>query len=69
MKTVNETKTNGPKDLKKKRESPPRRSPREIFQQGAGSSGVLVRDPVTTLGTCCCNFSQGQGRTNGEKPA
>jgi hypothetical protein len=41
-------KTKGPKDLKMKWDSPPRRPLREILQQGAGSSGVLVRDPVTT---------------------
>jgi hypothetical protein len=41
-------KKNGPKDQKKKRDSPPRRSLREILQQGAGSSGVPARDLVAT---------------------
>jgi hypothetical protein len=36
------TKTSGPKDLKKKRDSPTRRSLREILQQGVGSSGALL---------------------------
>jgi hypothetical protein len=48
METVNKTKTNDPKDLKKKRDSSPRSSLREILQQGAGSSGVPVRGPVAT---------------------
>jgi hypothetical protein len=39
METVNKTKTNGPKDLKKKRDSPPRRSLREILQQGLEAPG------------------------------
>jgi hypothetical protein len=33
-------KTTGQKELKYKRDSPTMRSPREIFQQGAGSSGA-----------------------------
>jgi hypothetical protein len=47
MKTATKIKT-GPKDLKQKRDSPPRRSLREIFQQGAGSSGAPSRRPVAT---------------------
>jgi hypothetical protein len=46
-----ETKTkkkNVPKDLKRKRDSRSKRSLREIFQQGAGSSGTLLRVPVST---------------------
>jgi hypothetical protein len=39
-------KTNAPKDLKKKRDFPPKRSLREILQQGIGSSMVAARDPV-----------------------
>jgi hypothetical protein len=41
-------KTNDLKVLKKKRDSPPKRSLREILQQGAGSSGVPARDAVAT---------------------
>jgi hypothetical protein len=41
-------KTNGRKDLKKKRDSPPKRFLREILQQRAGSSGIPARDPVAT---------------------
>jgi hypothetical protein len=47
MDTNTKTKT-GPKDLKQKRDSPPRRSLREILQQGAGSSGAPPRRPVVT---------------------
>jgi hypothetical protein len=47
METVTKIKT-GPKDLKQKRDSPPRRSLREILQQGAGSSGAPSRRPVAT---------------------
>jgi hypothetical protein len=46
-----ETKSNkrtGPKNLKEKRDSPPRRSLQEILQQGAGSSGAPLRGPVAT---------------------
>jgi hypothetical protein len=38
----------GPKDLKQKRDSPPRRSLREMLQQGAGSSGAPLRGPAAT---------------------
>jgi hypothetical protein len=38
----------GPQALKRKRDSPSRRSLREILQQGAGSSGTLLRGPVAT---------------------
>jgi hypothetical protein len=38
----------GFKDLKQKRDSPSRRSLREILQQGAGSSGTLLRGPAAT---------------------
>jgi hypothetical protein len=48
MGTKTKNKTKGLKDQKKKRDSPPRRSLREIHQQGAGSSGVLARGPVAT---------------------
>jgi hypothetical protein len=48
MDYMEKNKTNGPKDLKKKRDSPPRRSLREILQQGAASSRVPARDPVAT---------------------
>jgi hypothetical protein len=41
-------KTTGPKDLKKRRDSPTRRSLWEIIQQGAGSSGASIRGPVAT---------------------
>jgi hypothetical protein len=48
MDTEIKTKTKtGPKDLKQKN-SPPRRSLREILQQGAGSSGALLRGPAAT---------------------
>jgi hypothetical protein len=47
METVTKTKT-GPKDLKQKRDSPSRRSLREILQQGAGSSGAPIRSPAAT---------------------
>jgi hypothetical protein len=47
MKTVTKIKT-GPKELKQKRDSPPRRNLREILQQGAGSSGPPSRRPVAT---------------------
>jgi hypothetical protein len=42
----NQNKTNGRKDFKKKRDSAPKRSLREILRQGAGSSGVPAKDPV-----------------------
>jgi hypothetical protein len=45
---IKSEKTTGPKDLKTKRNSPPRRSLREILQQGAGSSGALLRGPAAT---------------------
>jgi hypothetical protein len=38
----------GHQHLKKKRDSPSRRSLREILQQGAGSSGAPLRGPVAT---------------------
>jgi hypothetical protein len=38
----------GPQDLKEKRDSPSRRSLREILHQGAGSSGAPVSGPVAT---------------------
>jgi hypothetical protein len=41
-------KTTGPKELKTKRDSPPRRSPQEIPQRGAQSSGVPLRGPAAT---------------------
>jgi hypothetical protein len=44
---TNKLKT-GPLDLKEKRDSPSRKSLREILQQGAGSSGVTRSDPATT---------------------
>jgi hypothetical protein len=47
METKKNMKT-GPQDLKRKRDPPPRRSLREILQQGAGSSGTPLRDPVAT---------------------
>jgi hypothetical protein len=40
--------TSSRKDLKKKRDSPPRRSLREILQQRAGSSGAPLRGPAGT---------------------
>jgi hypothetical protein len=43
----NKTKT-GPKDLKQKRNTPPRISLREILQQGAESSGGPLRGPAAT---------------------
>jgi hypothetical protein len=42
------TKIIGPNDLKKKRDSPTRRSLQEILQQGAGNSGAPLRGPVET---------------------
>jgi hypothetical protein len=47
METVTKIKT-GPKDPTQKRDFPPRRSLREIIQQGAGSSGSPSRRPVAT---------------------
>jgi hypothetical protein len=47
METISKTKT-GSKDLKQKMDSPPRRTLREILQQGAGSSGAPSRRPVAT---------------------
>jgi hypothetical protein len=47
MENITKTKT-GRKDLKQKRDSPPRRSLREILQQGAGSFGAPSRRPVAT---------------------
>jgi hypothetical protein len=44
-------KTTGSKDLKETRGSPPRRSTREILQQGGGSSGVPLRGLVETSET------------------
>jgi hypothetical protein len=41
-------KTTGPKDLKTKMESPPRRSLQEIFQQRVGSSGAPLMGPAAT---------------------
>jgi hypothetical protein len=41
-----QNKTNVPKDLKRRGILPPRRSLREILQQGAESSGVTARDPL-----------------------
>jgi hypothetical protein len=38
----------GPQDLKEKRDSPSRRSLREILQQGAGSSGAPLSGQVVT---------------------
>jgi hypothetical protein len=46
--TPKQTKKNGPQDLKKQRGSPSRRSLWEILQQGAGSSGALLRGLVAT---------------------
>jgi hypothetical protein len=53
-------KTNGPKDQKKKRDSPPRRSLREIIQQGAGSSRVPARDPVATSEPAAVTSAKGR---------
>jgi hypothetical protein len=50
METNTKTKT-GPKDLKQKRDSPPRRSLREILQQRARSSGAPLRGPAATSET------------------
>jgi hypothetical protein len=47
MDTKIKTKT-GPKDLKQKRDFPPKRSLREILQQGAGSSGAPLSGPAAT---------------------
>jgi hypothetical protein len=47
MDTETKIKT-GPKDLKQKKDSPPRRSLPEILQQGAGSSGAPSRRTVAT---------------------
>jgi hypothetical protein len=47
MDTVTKIKTD-PKDLKQKRDSPPRRSLCEILQQGAGRSGAPSSRPVAT---------------------
>jgi hypothetical protein len=47
METVIKIET-GPKDLKPKRDSPSRRSLREIMQQGAGSSGAPLRGTATS---------------------
>jgi hypothetical protein len=49
-----------PKDLKNKRDSPPKRSQREILQQGAGSSGVLVRVPVATSEPAAVTSAKGR---------
>jgi hypothetical protein len=43
-----ETKKNCPKDPKKERDSPSRKSPREIVQQGTASSGAPLRGPAAT---------------------
>jgi hypothetical protein len=53
-------KTNGPKDQKKKRDCPPRRSLREILQQGAGSSGVPARDPGATSEPAAVTSAKGR---------
>jgi hypothetical protein len=37
-----------PQDLKKKRDSPSRRSLQEVLQHGAGSSGAPLRGPAAT---------------------
>jgi hypothetical protein len=47
METVIKTK-NSSRDLKLKKDSPSRRSLREILQQGAGISGAPLRDPVAS---------------------
>jgi hypothetical protein len=60
MDTKTKNKTNGPKDQKKKRDSPPRRSLREIPQQGAGSSGVPARDPVATSEPAAVTSAKGR---------
>jgi hypothetical protein len=67
MKTIMKTKT-GPKDLKQKRDSPPRRSLREILQQGAGSSGAPSRRPVATSKPAVEISAKGRD-TSGSKPA
>jgi hypothetical protein len=43
-----QNKINGRKDLKKKRDFPPKRSLREILRQGAGSSVIPAKNPVAT---------------------
>jgi hypothetical protein len=46
---VNKTKIEtGPKNLKQKRDSPPRRYLREILQQGSGGSCAPLRGPAAT---------------------
>jgi hypothetical protein len=60
METEIKTKTNCPKDLKKKRNYPPRRSLREILQQGAGSSGVPIRGPVATSEPAAVTSAKGR---------
>jgi hypothetical protein len=54
------TKTNGARDLKNERDSPPRRSLREILQQGAGSSGVPVTGPVATSEPAAVTSAKGK---------
>jgi hypothetical protein len=45
---LNQNKKKSPQDLKKQRDSPPRRSLQEILQQGSGSSGASLRGLVAT---------------------
>jgi hypothetical protein len=62
MDYTKKNKTNGPKDQKKKRDSPARRSLREILQQEAGSSGVPARNPVATSEPAAVTSAKGRDK-------
>jgi hypothetical protein len=53
-------KTNGLNDLKKKRDSPPRRSLKEILLQGAGSSEEPARNLVATSEPAAVTSAKGR---------
>jgi hypothetical protein len=53
-------KTTGPKNLKMKRGSPPRRSLREILEQGTGSYGAPLRGPAATSETAAVISAKGR---------
>jgi hypothetical protein len=59
MDYTKKTKTNAPKDQLEEG-FPPRRSLREILQQGAGSSGVPARNSVATSEPAAVTSAKGR---------
>jgi hypothetical protein len=62
-------KTTGPKDLKKEGGLSSMEIPMRNTSAGGRKLQCTDKRPGCDQQTCCCNFSQRQVQTNGEKPA